>query len=176
MKAAIFNGPNQPLKIENVDIDEPQDREVRVKVVASGVCHSDLHFVDGFYMWPTPAILGHEAAGVVEKVGKQVTYVKPGDHVIACLSVFCGYCPECMSGHPNLCSNRASTRRPPNTTPRLSQKGQAVRQFADLSTYAEKMLVHENALAKIAENIPLDRAALVGCGVTTGMGAVLNTA
>src|SRR5690242_7537477 len=176
MKAAVFHGPKQPLLIEDVDIDKPQDREVLVRVVASGVCHSDLHFVDGYYTHPAPAVLGHEAAGIVEEVGKAVSYIKPGDHVIACLSVFCGYCPECMSGHPNLCSNRASTRRPPNTTPRLSQKGQMVRQFADLSTYAEKMLVHENALVKIRDDVPLDRAALVGCGVTTGMGAVLNTA
>jgi len=176
MKAAIFNGPNQPLKIENVDIDEPQDREVRVKVVASGVCHSDLHFVDGFYMWPTPAILGHEAAGIVEKVGKQVTYVKPGDHVIACLSVFCGYCPECMSGHPNLCSNTGATQRAVGEKPRLSQDGKTVNQFANLSSYAEKMLVHENALVKIKESFPLDRAALIGCGVITGVGAAINTA
>ncbi len=111
MKAAVFHGPDQPLTIEQVDIDEPKEREVVVRTVASGVCHSDLHFVDGLYMWPTPAILGHEAAGVVEKVGSQVSYLKPGDHVIACLSVFCGYCEECMSGHPNLCSNKAATQR-----------------------------------------------------------------
>ena len=176
MKAAIFHGPNQPLKIENVDIDDPKEREVLVKTIASGVCHSDLHFVDGLYMWPTPAILGHEAAGVVEKVGSQVSYLKPGDHVIACLSVFCGYCEECMSGHPNLCSNKAATQRGPNDKPRISQNGKAVNQFADLSGYAEKMLVHENALVKIDEKIPLDRAALIGCGVMTGVGAALNTA
>jgi S-(hydroxymethyl)glutathione dehydrogenase/alcohol dehydrogenase len=176
MKAAIFNGPNQPLKIENVDIDDPQDREVRVKVVASGVCHSDLHFVDGLYMWPAPAILGHEAAGVVEKVGKQVTYVKPGDHVIACLSVFCGYCPECMSGHPNLCSNTGATQRAGTDKPRLSMGGKTVNQFANLSSYAEQMLVHENALVKIKDSFPLDRAALIGCGVITGVGAAINTA
>lgn len=176
MKAAIFHGPNQPLSIEQVDIDEPKEREVLVRTVASGVCHSDLHFVDGLYMWPTPAILGHEAAGVVEKTGSQVTYLKPGDHVIACLSVFCGYCEECMSGRPNLCSNKAATQRGPNDKPRISQKGKAVNQFADLSGYAEKMLVHENALVKVDDKIPLDRAALIGCGVMTGVGAALNTA
>ena len=111
MKAAVFHGPGQPLTIEQVEIDEPKEREVIVRTVASGVCHSDLHFVDGLYMWPTPAVLGHEAAGVVEKVGSQVSYLKPGDHVIACLSVFCGYCEDCMSGHPNLCSNKAATQR-----------------------------------------------------------------
>jgi S-(hydroxymethyl)glutathione dehydrogenase / alcohol dehydrogenase len=176
MKAAVFHGPNQPLTVESVDIDQPQDREVLVRTVASGVCHSDLHFVDGYYPFPAPAVLGHEAAGIVEEVGKAVSYVKPGDHVIACLSVFCGYCEDCMSGHPNRCSNRAATQRPRDAKQRLSWKGQPMRQFADLSTYAERMLVHENALVKITNDIPLDRAALIGCGVTTGMGAVLNTA
>ena len=176
MKAAVFHGPNQPLTIEQVDIDEPKEREVVVRTVASGVCHSDLHFVDGLYMWPTPAVLGHEAAGVVEKVGSQVSYLKPGDHVIACLSVFCGYCEECMSGHPNRCTNRQAAQRDKDAKPRLSQNGNPIRQFADLSTYAEKMLLHENALVKIIDEMPLDRAALIGCGVTTGVGAALNTA
>jgi S-(hydroxymethyl)glutathione dehydrogenase/alcohol dehydrogenase len=176
MKAAVFHGPNQPLTIEQIEIDKPREREVLVKTVASGVCHSDLHFVDGFYPFPAPAVLGHEAAGIVEQVGRDVTYLKPGDHVIACLSVFCGYCPECMSGHPNRCSNKAATQRARNDEPRLSQNGKPVRQFADLSSYAEKMLVHENALVKIRDDVPLDRAALIGCGVTTGVGAVLNTA
>src|SRR5713226_9191119 len=176
MKAAIFHGPHQPLTIENVDIDEPLDHEVLVKTAASGVCHSDLHFVEGLYPHPAPAVLGHEAAGIVEKVGKAVTYLKPGDHVISCPSVFCGYCDECMSGHPNRCSNRRATQRPRDGKSRLSQNGKPVRQFSDLSTYAEKMLLHENALVKIRDDMPLDRAALIGCGVTTGVGAALNTA
>lgn len=176
MKAAIFHGPHQPLTIEQVEIDEPQDREVLVRTAATGVCHSDLHFVEGLYPFPAPAILGHEGAGVVEKVGKAVTYLKSGDHVISCPSVFCGYCDECMSGHPNRCSNRKATQRAKGDKPRISQNGKPITQFADLSTYAEKMLLHENALVKITDKIPLDRAALIGCGVTTGVGAVLNTA
>src|SRR5580704_878022 len=176
MKAAIFHGPNQPLTIEDVEVDKPQDREVLIKTAHSGVCHSDLHFVDGFYPYPAPAILGHEAAGIVEEVGKQVTYVKPGDHVIACLSVFCGYCEQCMSGHPNLCSNTGATQRAGTDKPRLSMGGKPVHQFANLSSYAEQMLVHENALVKIKESFPLDRAALIGCGVITGVGAAINTA
>jgi S-(hydroxymethyl)glutathione dehydrogenase/alcohol dehydrogenase len=176
MKAAVFHGPNMPLSIEEVELDKPQDREVLIKTAASGVCHSDLHFVDGFYHYPTPAVLGHEAAGIVEEVGKQVTYVKPGDHVICCLSVFCGNCEQCMSGHPNRCSNKAATQRNVQDKPRISQKGKAVNQFLDVSSYCEKMLLHENAVVKIREDFPLDRAALIGCGVTTGVGAVLNTA
>src|ERR1700756_5444537 len=153
MKAAVLRGPHQPLTIEQVDIDDPQEHEVLVRTAASGVCHSDLHFVEGLYPLPGPAILGHEAAGVVEKVGKAVTYLKPGDHVIACTSVFCGYCEECMSGHPNRCTNRAATQRPKGEKQRLSWNGQPMRQFADLSTYAEWMLVHENALVKITNDI-----------------------
>src|ERR1700684_1096161 len=176
MKAAIFHGPNQPLSIEDVELDKPQDREVLIKTVASGVCHSDLHFVDGLYPYAAPAVLGHEAAGIVEEVGRQGSYVKPGDHVICCLSVFCGTCERCMSGHPNLCSNKVATQRKPGDKPRISQKGQPVNQFLDISSYCEKMLLHENAVVKIREDLPLDRAALIGCGVTTGVGAVLNTA
>ena len=176
MKAAVFHGPKLPLSIEDVELDKPQDREVLIKTVASGVCHSDLHFVDGFYPYPAPAVLGHEAAGIIEEVGRQVTYVKPGDHVICCLSVFCGNCESCMSGHPNRCSNKQATQRDPKDKPRISQKGKLVNQFLDISSYCEKMLLHENAVVKIREDLPLDRAALIGCGVTTGVGAVLNTA
>src|SRR5574341_819348 len=174
MIAAVFHGPHQPLTIEEVDIDKPIGREVLVRTVASGVCHSDLHFVDGFYPFPTPAILGHEAAGIVEAVGLQVNEFKPGDHVIACLSVFCGHCDYCLTGRTHLCQTRPV--RAKTDPPKLSWKGQPVNQFANLSAYAEKMLVHENALVKIADDMPLDRAALIGCGVTTGLGAVMNTA
>jgi S-(hydroxymethyl)glutathione dehydrogenase/alcohol dehydrogenase len=176
MKAAVFNGPNQPLVIEQVEIDKPMANEVLIRTVASGVCHSDLHFVDGLYPHPAPAILGHEAAGIVEEVGSAVTYVKAGDHVISCCSVFCGQCDYCMSGRPHLCSNKAATQRAKGERPRLSLKGQPVHQFVDLSTYAEKMLVHEHAIVKIRPDMPLDRAALIGCAVTTGVGAALNTA
>jgi len=174
MKAAVFHGPNQPLTIEQVDIAKPIDREVLVRTVASGVCHSDLHFVDGFYPFPAPAILGHEAAGIVEAVGPNVKEFKPGDHVIACLSVFCGNCSYCLTGRTHLCQSRPV--RPANEAPKLSWKGAPVNQFANLSAYAEQMLVHENALVRVRDDMPLDRGALIGCGVTTGVGAVLNTA
>jgi len=175
MKAAIFHGPHQPLTIENVDVDKPQRREVLVRTVASGVCHSDLHFVDGYYPFFAPAILGHEAAGIVEAVGEDVTYVQPGDHVIACLSVYCGNCERCLSGEPWLCRSPERMRKPTDP-PKYTWNGQPVAQFANLSSYAEKMLVYENAIVKIRDDMPLDRAALIGCGVTTGVGAALNTA
>jgi len=148
--------------------------EVLVRVVASGVCHSDLHFVDGYYPFPAPAILGHEAAGIVDAVGPMVDEFKPGDHVIACLSVFCGRCDYCLTGRTHLCGSRPV--RPKDAPPKFLWQGQPVAQFANLSAYAEKMLVHQNAIVKIRDDMPLDRAALIGCGVTTGVGAALNTA
>jgi S-(hydroxymethyl)glutathione dehydrogenase / alcohol dehydrogenase len=174
MKAAVFHGPQKPLTIENVEVAQPIEREVLVRTVASGVCHSDLHFVDGYYQFPTPAILGHEAAGIVEAVGPHVTEFQPGDHVIACLSVFCGHCSYCLTGRTHLCQSRPV--RSPQQPPKLTWNGSPVNQFANLSAYAEKMLVHENGLVKVKNDMPLDRAALIGCGVTTGVGAVLNTA
>ncbi len=175
MKAAVFHAVNTPLTIEEVNIDGPMAREVVVRTAASGVCHSDLHFVEGLYPMVTPSILGHEAAGIVEEVGELVTYLKPGDHVISCLSVFCGHCRQCLSGHPSRCSQRP--RRAEGEPPRLSlQDGRPINQGFNLSSYGERMLVHENALVKIDDDMPLDRAALIGCGVITGVGAVFNTA
>ncbi|MCZ6544170.1 MAG: Zn-dependent alcohol dehydrogenase [Chloroflexi bacterium] len=175
MKAAIFHGPKQDLTIEEVEVDNPMAREVLVKTVASGVCHSDLHFVDGFYQFPAPAILGHEAAGIVESVGPDVTEFAPGDHVIACLSAFCGHCDYCLTGQTHLCRS-PEVRRSSTDPPKYTWNGDPVAQFANLSSYAEKMLVYENALVKIRDDMPLNQAALIGCGVTTGVGAALNTA
>ena len=175
MKAALFHGPNQDLTIEDVDVDKPGPREVLVKTAATGVCHSDLHFVEGLYPFQAPGILGHEAAGIVEEVGELVADFKAGDHVIMCLSVFCGNCPYCLSGRPNLCQS-PEVRRRPDQAPRLSWNGQEVAQFANLSTYAEYTLVHENALVGVRDDMPLEQAALIGCGVMTGAGAALNTA
>ena len=175
MKAAVFREVNQPMQIEDVDIGEPGPREVVVKTKAAGVCHSDLHFYNGTYPGQTPIVLGHESAGIIEEVGRDVTYVKPGDHVITCLSVFCGHCEHCLTGHMSLCGS-AETRRAQSADPRLSQQGSEIHQFANLSSFAEKMLVHEHAVAKIRDDMPMDRAALIGCGVTTGVGSVIHTA
>ena len=175
MKAAVLNTLPGNLDIEDVQIDSPGPHEVLIRTSAAGLCHSDLHFMEAKYPYMTPAVLGHESAGIVEAVGSEVTYVKPGDHVITCLSVFCGQCDFCISGRPNLCTKEA-TRRAPDAPQRLSRNGDPVFQFLDLSSFAEQMLVHEGAVVKIRDDMPLDRAALIGCGVTTGVGAVLNTA
>ncbi len=175
MKAAVFREVGQPLEVEEISISKPGPREVLIRTAAAGVCHSDLHFVEGLYPAQTPMVLGHESAGVVEQVGSSVSYVKPGDHVITCLSVFCGHCEQCLTGHMSLCAN-PETKRGPDEEPRLSQEAAPVQQFANLSSFAEQMLVHEHAIVKIREDMPLDRAALIGCGVTTGVGAVFHTA
>ena len=174
MKAAVFRAPHEPLTIENVDVDRPIDREILVRTGASGVCHSDVHFVDGLLTMQTPAVLGHEAAGVVEQVGPNATYVKPGDRVIACLSVFCGQCANCLSGRPNRCRERFD--RSGDQPPRLSQGGEPVTQLGRIAGYAELMLLHENGVVKIDDDMPMGSAALIGCAVTTGLGAVFNTA
>ena len=175
MKGAIFHGPNVPMTIEDVQTDDLGAHEIRVQTKFAGICHSDLHFVEGLFPFRAPAVLGHESAGVVEEVGSEVEYVKPGDHVITCLSVFCGHCNHCLSGFPNRCGGRGTDRKS-GEKPRLSINGEPVAQFAHLSSFAEQMLVHENAVVKIREDMPLDRAALIGCGVTTGAGAALRTA
>ena len=173
-KAAVFNAVQEPLTIEEIDVSAPIDREVLVRTAASGVCHSDLHFIEGLYPMPNRAILGHEAAGVVEAVGPNVTEVVPGDHVIACLSVFCGQCDYCLTGRTHLCSNRPA--RSEAQGPRLSQDGNMLTQFASIGSYAEQMLLHENGVVKIDKDFPFGQAALIGCGVTTGVGAAMKTA
>jgi len=177
VQAAVFRKPHAPLTIEAVDIDKPQPREVLVRTVATGVCHSDLHVVDGVGRFPLdrPIVLGHEGAGIVEAAGDEVRSVRVGDHVVACLSGFCGNCEQCLSGHPNLCTGGIVTR-PDSAPPRLSQDGRPFRQFIGISSYAERMLLHENSIVRIDPELPLDKAALVGCGVLTGVGAALRSA
>src|SRR5215470_19496914 len=156
IKAAIFRQVRAPLSIESIDIDTPRRREVLVRTVATGVCHSDLHVVDGNsrFTVDVPKVLGHEGAGIVEAVGEDVTTVRPGDHVVACLSGFCGTCEQCLGGHPNLCVAGFVTR-PESGAPRLSQKGAPFRQFIGISSYAERMLLHENSIVKIDSDLPL---------------------
>ncbi|MFZ5834578.1 MAG: Zn-dependent alcohol dehydrogenase [Pseudomonadota bacterium] len=175
MKAAVLRETKQALTIEDVQISKPGPREVLIRTAAAGICHSDLHIADGLYPYPLPCVLGHESAGVVEAVGSDVRYVVPGDHVITCLSAFCGHCEHCITGHMSRCTG-AETQRMPTEAPRLTLDGKPVFQFINLSSYAEQLLVHEHTIVKIRKDMPLDRAALIGCGVMTGVGAVFHTA
>ena len=175
MKAAILEQANQPLVISDVTLGDMGPHEVRVRTAAVGLCHSDLHYIDGTVAQPMPVVLGHEVAGIVEAVGEHVTRMQPGDHVVGCLSVFCGTCEHCISGNMVQCGN-PRVKHAPGVAERISREGVKVSQGFNLGAFAEEMLVHENALVKIREDMPLDRAALIGCGVLTGTGSVIRTA
>jgi S-(hydroxymethyl)glutathione dehydrogenase/alcohol dehydrogenase len=177
MKAAVLREVGKPLQIEDVKIGKPGPHEVLIRTAAAGVCHSDLHFVEGKYPFPLPAVLGHESAGVVEQVGSEVRTVKVGDHVITCLSAYCGHCESCLTGHMSLCVS-PDTKRGKGDEPRLFREDAGapnMNQFLNLSSFAEMMLIHEHACVAIRKDMPLDRAALIGCSVTTGVGAVIHT-
>ena len=175
MKAAVlFEVPGR-LQIEDIEVDHPRRGEVLVKVAASGLCHSDLHAMRGQIDENVPSVLGHEASGTVAEVGPGVEGLRAGDHVLGFLAAYCGVCDYCLSGRPTLC--RQNFDRGPVEPPRLRlADGTPLHQFAGLAAFAEQMLVHEHHLVKIDPSIPLDRAALVGCAVPTGVGAVIRTA
>lgn len=176
MRAAILRQVPGWLEIADIQVADPLPHEVLIRTAAAGLCHSDLHFMEG--KWPAsslPLALGHESAGVVEAIGSEVTYVKPGDHVITCNSVFCGECEFCLTGRPHLCQS-PEVRRSPDQPSRLSVQGVPVAQFAQLGSFAEQLLVHERAVVKIEKEMPLAQAALIGCAVATGLGAVFNKA
>ncbi len=174
MKAAVLFEAKTPLAIEEVQVSKPGPREVLICTAAVGVCRSDLHFVDGAFPHPVPTVPGHEAAGVVEAVGSDVAHLRPGDQVITFLTAFCGSCEYCVTGRPSLCVD-PSTRRPADAEPRLKlADGRPLAPFLNLSAFAEMMLVHENACVAISRDMPLDRAALLGCAVITGAGSIFN--
>jgi S-(hydroxymethyl)glutathione dehydrogenase/alcohol dehydrogenase len=173
MKAAVFERAGEPLRVEEVELAEPGAGEVEVRVVASGVCRSDLHFVDGLWQLPMPAVLGHEASGVVERVGPGVTYVQPGDRVILSFKPFCGRCRFCLGGRPHLCDDPALAAR---CVQRLRWRGQPLLQLASVGSFAERLVTTESGVVKIPDEMPLLEAALIGCGVMTGVGAALYTA
>jgi len=165
------------LVIEDLKIDTPGPQEVLIQTVGAGLCHSDLHFMEGLFRSKLPAVMGHESAGIVQSVGRDVTYVKPGDHVVACLSIFCGQCRQCLSGNPHRCSNTRATSRGRDDEPRLQRHdGTPVDQMARLGGFAEEMLIHQNGIVKVTEDVSLEKACLIGCGVTTGFGAAVKTA
>ena len=174
MKAAILESIPGDLVIEDIEIDRPGPREVLIRNGAAGVCHSDHHCLVGKYSTPVPTVMGHEASGVVEAVGEQVSYVQPGDHVVVCLTVFCGRCEFCLTGRMALCLQEGTTRAA--GLPRLSRQGQLIHPYCAIGAFAEEMLVHDHAVTKIDKDIPLVSASTVGCAVITGLGSVFNTA
>jgi S-(hydroxymethyl)glutathione dehydrogenase/alcohol dehydrogenase len=170
MKAAILYEVNKPLVIEDIDIDDPGPGQVMVRTVSSGVCHSDLHQIEGLWPIDMPVVLGHEAAGVVEKVGEGVTYVQPGDHVVMNFIPFCGACRYCQSGRPVLCTEGRGVAN------HLHKGSQLINVFISVSSFAEFMVAPESGVVKVREDAPLDKLGIMGCAVATGVGAVLNTA
>ena len=177
MKAAVLYENFQPLVVENLELEGPKDHEVLIKLTASGVCHSDLHYIKGDREHPMPVVLGHEGAGVVEEPGSGVSYVQTGDHVVLSFVPTCGQCNYCVRGRQNLCDARYQLRgKMLDGTTRLRSGSQEIHHFNGLSTFGEYAVVPEDSLVKIREDAPLDRVALIGCGVPTGVGAVINTA
>lgn len=176
MKAAILEKFNEPFVIRDIELAPPGPDEVVVRTAAVGICHSDIHMQEGMRPGlPLPAVLGHEVAGIVETVGSGVRDLAPGDHVVGTLSAFCGHCPHCISGRLVLCQD-TSVKQPPGQARRLRSHESPVSQVYNLSGFAEKMLVHRSTLVRISKEMPLDRAALLGCAFTTGAGAVFRTA
>jgi S-(hydroxymethyl)glutathione dehydrogenase/alcohol dehydrogenase len=174
MKAAVYHAPHEPLRVEQIQIDEPRAGEVLVRTRASGVCGSDVHIADGFLPGvPAPMVLGHEASGVVEAVGPGVTSVVRGDHVVIGITTSCGDCEMCLRGNVVLCTQRPT--RAPDAPPRLFRGSQRVNQFTNVASFAEQMLVHERSLLVVDKELPLESLSLIGCGVLTGLGAALHT-
>nr|WP_211824797.1 S-(hydroxymethyl)glutathione dehydrogenase/class III alcohol dehydrogenase [Kistimonas asteriae] len=179
-RAAVAWAPGEPLKIEEVDLMPPQKGEVLVRIVASGVCHTDAYTLSGSDPEGVfPAILGHEGGGIVEAVGEGVTGLAIGDHVIPLYTPECGECKFCKSGKTNLCQAIRATQGKglmPDGTTRFYKDGNPIYHYMGTSTFSEYTVVPEIALAKIRKDAPLEKVCLLGCGVTTGMGAVMNTA
>jgi S-(hydroxymethyl)glutathione dehydrogenase/alcohol dehydrogenase len=180
MRAAVLEEFGQPLAVQEIDIAEPRSGEVLVRLEACGVCHTDLYTASGADpSGYAPTVLGHEGAGVVERVGEGVTLLEPGDHVVTLFSPQCGECIHCKSPRTNLClaiRDKQGQGYLPDGTARLSRDDEPIRHFMGCSTFAEYTVMPEIALAKVNPEAPLDRACLFACGLSTGLGAALNTA
>ena len=179
-RAAVAFEAKQPLEIVELDLEGPKDGEVLVEIMATGICHTDAYTLDGFDSEGIfPSILGHEGAGVVREVGKGVTSVKPGDHVIPLYTPECRQCKSCLSGKTNLCTAIRATQGKglmPDGTSRFSYKGETIFHYMGCSTFSNFTVLPEIAVAKIREDAPFQTSCYIGCGVTTGVGAVVNTA
>lgn len=176
MRAALIERIGDPYKVRDISISTPVGQEVLVDVKASGLCHSDLSLSDNDYGLPLPLLSGHEIAGIVREVGEDVRSLKPGDHVVACVVYSCGYCDNCRKGHPTRCRNTAESERPADLAARFTSGESIVTQLMGTGGFAEQTIIHENRLVAIDKRVPFDRAALLGCGVVTGLGAVTNAA
>jgi S-(hydroxymethyl)glutathione dehydrogenase / alcohol dehydrogenase len=175
MKALVLNALGRGFDFEDVEIASPRGREVLVDVQASGLCHTDLLFATDDIA-PTPSVLGHEVAGIVAATGPDVTQVQVGEHIVGSLAQACGGCARCLSGRSFQCQSPESTLRRSDDPPRLSRNGVGLFQGFGLGGFAEQALIHENQLAVVPQEMPFAQAALLGCGVVTGAGSVLNTA
>src|SRR2546423_6552908 len=180
IRAAVLEAFGAPLEVQELDLAEPRAGEVLVRIVACGVCHTDLYTASGADpSGYAPTVLGHEGAGVVERVGDSVTSLEPGDHVVTLFSPQCRECVHCRSPRTNLClaiREQQSQGFLPDGTTRLSRDGEPIRHFMGTSTFAEYTVMPEIALAKIAPEAPLDHACVFACGLSTGLGAAHNTA
>lgn len=174
VRAAIVHAPNEPFTIESVQLEGPREGEVLVQVKATGLCHSDLHVYEGKMPWQFPALLGHEAAGVVVECGPGVTRFKPGDHVIPFLIPHCGNCQYCLSGKTNLCVEAFARLRPRDS--RFSLDGKPVSQLWGIGTFADYTVLPVDTIAKVRDDAPFDPICYIGCGATTGIGAALFAA
>jgi len=171
MRGIVFVGDGKAEVTDGLDVRNPGPTEVAVRIVNAGVCHSDISVIDGTIPWPTPAVLGHEGAGVVEDVGTAVTSVQPGDHVVLATIANCGMCAACNTGHPTWCRQTMGVMDKPFTL-----NGEAAWNFAATSVFAERTVVKETQAVRIDDDVPLSSACLIGCGVLTGVGAALNRA
>ena len=177
VRAAVLYEYGQPLVVEEVELDPPQAGEVTVRMAASGVCHSDLHTIQGVHPWALPVIMGHEGAGVVEEVGPGVTHVEPGDHVMLSWLPYCGSCRFCAIGRPNLCEGLdwSNEGLMPDGGTRFHRDGTRIHHY-NTSSFAELSVVPAQTAIRVDQSLPLTELALMGCAVMTGVGAVLNTA
>ena len=176
IKAAVLNHAPGTLDIEELVIDDPEPDEVLVRIAYAGLCHSDLHEMDGTFASDTPIVLGHEAVGEVVEVGSAVTEFSPGATVVTCLSVYCGSCEFCLAGQQTLCVRRTQLQQG-RARPRLTNsQGAAVRATAGIGGFAEMALVHKNSVVEVPPEVRLQTASVLGCAVTTGMGSVLQSA
>ena len=175
--SAVLFEPHKPVRIEELELQDPKENEVLVKLVGAGICHSDYHYVDG-HIKPRnlPLVMGHEGSGIIEKIGSSVKSVLPGDKIIFSMDAMCGFCKNCTNGLPTLCTTYGRTVTMPDGTTRFSKNNTPIYQSNGVGTYSEKTVVPEDTVVKVSDETPLEKACLIGCAVITGIGSVVNRA